>query len=44
MQISHTTRKPTAATAALRKQISEVSISSGMFFSSIIGRLLKIAD
>jgi hypothetical protein len=44
MQISQTNRKPRAATAALKKQIKEVSISSGMFFSLIIGRPPEIFD
>jgi len=40
MHTSHTNRKPSIATTALNMQITEVSMNSGIFFWSIIGRHL----
>ena len=41
MQTSQTARKPSAATAALRTQISDASANSEIFLSSIIERDLR---
>jgi hypothetical protein len=38
MQTSQTKKKPSNPAAALKTQINEVSIRSGMFFCSIMGR------
>jgi hypothetical protein len=37
MQISQTKKNPSNPAMTLRKQISEVSISSGRFFCSVMG-------